>query len=269
MMFSAFVTIFRFNLRKLGLCSPMLTASTFSGTALIVDELRATRSLLRQTLDAMHYQVTEAADGLEAINLINESPFDIVFLDWELPGDLNGDHVARHLRTQPCGAKTLLIAITGDYSEKMRERCSRAGIHAFLGKVLDSKSVQSVLSIARQAAAVSATPAAHRIQQTLGVYAAAFPGGLSGALQCCREELTAEHERLRTAATEQRWADAARAAHNLGSLGSMVGIPELHLVARAAENALHAADEQAIQPALAHTNLVIDRTCLALNAPTE
>jgi CheY-like chemotaxis protein len=246
----------------------MLNATTLSGTALIVEDLRVNRILLRRTLDAMHYQVTEAVTGLEAIHLISEIPFDVVFLDWELPGDLNGDHVARHLRSQPQGAATLLIAITGDTSEKMQERCAKAGTHAFLGKILDFKSVDTALSEARRRGPPSTRPDAGRIEQALGPYADVFPGGLSGAFKHCLEELIAEQDRLCAAAAEHCWPDAARAAHNLGAIGAMAGIPELHVAARAAENVLRTADQTAIPPAIEHTKLMVERACRALNDQT-
>jgi HPt (histidine-containing phosphotransfer) domain-containing protein len=109
------------------------------------------------------------------------------------------------------------------------------------------------------------TPAAARVLKTLQTYAEAFPGGMTGALTHCRSEILAEQSRLREASASGRWHDAARAAHNLGSIGAMTGLPVLHTTARAAETALRAADTPSIPPALEATRLSVETACRTLS----
>lgn len=243
-------------------------------SALIVDDLRFNRTLLKHTLTALRYTVTEAVDGTEAIHQLNRQPFDIVFLDWELPGGLKGDHVARHLREDPAHASTLLIAITNDTSPAMRARCAEAGTDAFLGKALDSASVQNAIEAAgglhpstRTPSSSISTATVARIRETLGSYARQFPGGMPEALRHCREEFVSEHRLLRTAASAALWTEAARAAHNLGALAAIIGLPEIKQVAHTAEDALRRADQAEIAPALAEIDAFVERVCLALSSP--
>lgn len=174
----------------------MTTPVTPSGrpAALVVDDLRFNRTLLRHTLANLHYDVVEAADGGEAIRHLSGQSFAVVFLDWELPGELKGDHVAAHLRALP-RQHTLLIAITSDDSDAMRRRCEQAGVDAFLAKALDSASVRNALLAASARHATRSPEGPDRIGGPLLGFASLFPGGLGEALRHCSAELDAERRR--------------------------------------------------------------------------
>jgi hypothetical protein len=117
--------------------------------------------------------------------------------------------------------------------------------------------------------ALGRPPTTARFEQLLGGFAAAYPGGLPEALHHYRDEIAAEQARLRAAASEARWTDASRAADNLGSLGALAGLDELHCTARAAERLLMTGDTAALTPILQSTDLAVSRACEALTAPLE
>lgn len=54
-------------------------------TILIVDDDAELRGIYRQTLERQGYNVSEAEDGVEAINKINESKPDVLILDMMMP----------------------------------------------------------------------------------------------------------------------------------------------------------------------------------------
>lgn len=54
----------------------------------VEDELRV-RAFIKRGLEEEGYAVHEAQDGLQAINTLLEGGFELVLLDWMLPG-LNG-----------------------------------------------------------------------------------------------------------------------------------------------------------------------------------
>lgn len=247
-------------------------------TALIVEDQRFNRTLLRHTLASLHFTTVEAINGDEALRLLGGQTFDVVFLDWELPGINKGDRVAREIRATPQHAHTLLIAITTDTSEAMRQRCANAGTDAFLGKALDAANVQSALNVAAKkrvdadrvpAASNNETSASFdkitsRMRVKLADYARYLPGGLPAALESCRSELTLEQQRLHAASASAAWADAARAAHNIRSLAAMLDLGEIHETAIAAENTLRACDALAAQAYIAKLDSLLEQTCRAL-----
>lgn len=59
----------------------------------------------------MEHQVTRASDGLEAVRLANETAFDMVVLDLDLPG-LHGTEVARALRGMEKHRSTPIVFVT-------------------------------------------------------------------------------------------------------------------------------------------------------------
>ncbi|REE88564.1 two-component system response regulator ResD [Paenibacillus taihuensis] len=67
------------------------------GHILIVDDETNMRNLLRLCLTQEGYEVTEAKDGFEALDLLKKIPFDLIILDIVMP-DLDGWEVCRNIR---------------------------------------------------------------------------------------------------------------------------------------------------------------------------
>jgi len=55
------------------------------GQILIVDDEKSIRDLITDVLVIADYEVTPAADGLSALNLIRKTKFDLILLDVNLP----------------------------------------------------------------------------------------------------------------------------------------------------------------------------------------
>jgi DNA-binding response OmpR family regulator len=88
---------------------------------LIVEDEEPLRILLRYNLEAEGYEVTAAATGDEAETLIEESPPDLILLDWMLPG-LSGIELCRRLRARPQTRQVPVIMLTarGEEAERVR-----------------------------------------------------------------------------------------------------------------------------------------------------
>src|SRR5574340_1052239 len=71
--------------------------TTAKPTALVIDDERQIRRLLRVCLEANGYRVTEAATGQEGITEAAQRPPDVVILDLGLP-DMEGVAVLQRLR---------------------------------------------------------------------------------------------------------------------------------------------------------------------------
>ena len=64
---------------------------------LLVEDARDLAAVVIRELEAAGYQVDHAVDGESALRLASETDFDLVLLDWMLPG-MDGLDVLRHLR---------------------------------------------------------------------------------------------------------------------------------------------------------------------------
>ncbi len=83
---------------------------------LVVDDEITIRELLKFNLEKEGYKVTSAADGEEALNVMNNTKFDLVLLDVMLPG-INGLEVCRKMRSDRSLASVPVIMLTAKGEE--------------------------------------------------------------------------------------------------------------------------------------------------------
>lgn len=98
---------------------------------LVVDDGEANRRLIELVLTRAGANVVCAENGQEAIELITERSFSLVFMDMQMPV-LDGMSATRQLRQSGCTLP--IVALTGNAKESDRERCLDAGCDDFLSK---------------------------------------------------------------------------------------------------------------------------------------
>ncbi|WP_419321062.1 PAS domain S-box protein [Caulobacter sp. ErkDOM-E] len=82
---------------------------------LIVDDNRANRELVRAILGPFGAEMTEAADGDEAISSARETPFDVILMDLRMPR-VDGRAAAARIREGGLNARTPILAFSADAS---------------------------------------------------------------------------------------------------------------------------------------------------------
>jgi two-component system, cell cycle sensor histidine kinase and response regulator CckA len=82
------------------------------GKILVVEDDADVRRVTREVLEGAGYQIWEANDGQEALNIwkTNASKIDLLVADIILPGTLNGWELAARLRKEQPGLKVILIS---------------------------------------------------------------------------------------------------------------------------------------------------------------
>ncbi len=100
---------------------------------LVVEDEDALSALLQYNLDKEGYQVTVAADGEEALVLIDETPPDLIVLDWMLP-KVSGVEVCRRLRARPETRNMPIIMLTARGEETDRIRGLDTGADDYIVK---------------------------------------------------------------------------------------------------------------------------------------
>jgi PAS domain S-box-containing protein len=115
---------------------------------LIVDDLRDSADSLARLMRLQGQEVQTAYDGEQAIQAAEAMRPDVVLLDIGMP-KVNGYDVCRHIRQQPWGRGTLLIAITGWGQEEDRRRTEAAGFDHHLVKPVDPAALLRVLAGAK------------------------------------------------------------------------------------------------------------------------
>lgn len=102
---------------------------------LVMDDNELSRGVLHEMLTNMHFEVSEAATGRQALQLAEEQPFAIVFLDWRMP-DMDGFEVAR--RFQAMEPRPRLVMVTAYGREEVLREAEGAGLDGVLIKPVNA-----------------------------------------------------------------------------------------------------------------------------------
>jgi two-component system phosphate regulon response regulator PhoB len=101
--------------------------------ALLVEDESALVELIRYNLEKEGYEIAVAADGEEALVMIDERLPDILLLDWMLP-KLAGIEVCRRVRSRPATRNLPIIMLTARAEETDRIRGLDTGADDYLTK---------------------------------------------------------------------------------------------------------------------------------------
>jgi CheY-like chemotaxis protein len=105
---------------------------------LIAEDNAVNRELLRELLETRGYDVVEACDGQEALNVIEQTQPDILLLDIGMPV-LDGFGVVRALRENPRLAMLPAVAVTAYAMQGDREKILSSGFDGYLSKPVDAR----------------------------------------------------------------------------------------------------------------------------------
>jgi CheY-like chemotaxis protein len=100
---------------------------------LVADDQETNRSWLRELLSLIGFDVMEAMDGVEAVELWRTWKPDLVLMDLHMPV-MDGHEAMRAIRREPRGDQVALIAISASVLEEDRQDVLRSGADAFVGK---------------------------------------------------------------------------------------------------------------------------------------
>ena len=84
-----------------------------TGRILVVDDEGPVRALTSEILGATGYTVRSAADGIEALRLIEEEPFDLIVTDLRMPG-MDGATLYRQIVERWPSLEQRVLFVTGD-----------------------------------------------------------------------------------------------------------------------------------------------------------
>jgi len=101
---------------------------------LITDDERAIRRALREILEFEGYQIEEAENGMDALKLLREQSFDLVFCDIKMP-QLDGLELLSKIKEE--GIKSLIIMISGHGTVETAVQAIKNGAFDFIEKPLD------------------------------------------------------------------------------------------------------------------------------------
>ncbi|HUB80901.1 MAG TPA: ATP-binding protein [Bryobacteraceae bacterium] len=121
---------------------------------LLAEDNVVNQKLACHLLAKLGCEVDVAVNGVEALERWNQRPYDVIFMDCQMPG-VDGYEATRSIRASGGrGAQIPIVAITASSMVGDRERCLAAGMTDYVSKPLDPRELRRVL----EAIAVEARP---------------------------------------------------------------------------------------------------------------
>ena len=125
---------------------PVETFTAPGVKVLIVDDNAVNRKVARSFLKSYAFELDEAESGPKAIELVRQKRYDIIFMDHMMPM-MDGIEAAEIIR-RDCGengSSAIIIALTANAMEGMRQRFLDKGFQDFIAKPLDRKELRQLL----------------------------------------------------------------------------------------------------------------------------
>ncbi|MCX8111065.1 MAG: response regulator [Syntrophorhabdaceae bacterium] len=100
---------------------------------LVVDDSSTIRKLINYILRKKDYQITEAEDGIDALEKLIDTKVDLVIADLNMP-NMDGIELVKSLRNNYYHLDTPIIMLTTTKDESLRKAALEAGVNLFLNK---------------------------------------------------------------------------------------------------------------------------------------
>jgi len=123
--------------------------SNFNARVLVVEDNAVNQKVAQGLLKKFGLEIELAANGEEALRSLESLPFDLVFMDCQMPV-MDGYEASRQIRAET--SKVLnrdvpIIAMTANTMQGDREKCLAAGMSDFIAKPINPIKVQEALKI--------------------------------------------------------------------------------------------------------------------------
>jgi two-component system, chemotaxis family, chemotaxis protein CheY len=116
--------------------------------ALVVDDSRAMRAAMRRLMTDLEFEVTEAGNGQEALDLLAEQApaIDLALIDWHMPV-MDGITLVRAMQDDPTTFRIRTMMVTAETDIRRVLEALRAGADEYLMKPVTRDALVEKLQI--------------------------------------------------------------------------------------------------------------------------
>ena len=115
--------------------------------ALILDDSRAMRMILRRIMHSAGFEVVEAADGRQGLDALAGGPLpDVALVDWNMPG-VDGLAFVNAVRDNPDYRPMTLMMVTTESEHDQVVRALAAGAHEYIIKPFTADAIVDKLEL--------------------------------------------------------------------------------------------------------------------------
>lgn len=113
---------------------------------LVAEDNKLNQKLMTVILQTLSYDFTIAADGCEAIKLLDHKQFDIVLMDLQMP-KMDGLSATRAIRARADSMRDIpIIGLTANAMDEDRERCLTAGMSTYVSKPFNIEALGALIA---------------------------------------------------------------------------------------------------------------------------
>ena len=115
--------------------------------ALIVDDSRATRTIIKRMLSEVGFEVVEATDGVDALRRLKEiGQADVLLVDWNMP-EMNGYDLVCAIRGDHQYDKVPLMMVTSETEMGQMAKALEAGANEYVMKPFTKEVITEKLAL--------------------------------------------------------------------------------------------------------------------------
>jgi two-component system chemotaxis response regulator CheY len=115
--------------------------------ALVIDDSRAMRAILAQTLHQLGFETTLAGNGQEGLDRLKEFPTpDLVMVDWNMRV-MSGYEFIQAVRADPQWAGVRLVMVTTETDMPQMQAALAAGVDEYVMKPFTREAVREKLQV--------------------------------------------------------------------------------------------------------------------------
>lgn len=116
--------------------APKTEEAVMAKRILTIDDSKTIRDMLRLTLLDAGFEVLQAVDGQEGIEVLAKEPVDVVITDINMP-KMDGYGVIRHMRADAAHKSTPVLVLTTESETEKRDLAREAGATGWMVKPFD------------------------------------------------------------------------------------------------------------------------------------
>ena len=114
--------------------------------ALVIDDSKSIRSILTKILVEIGFSVSEAANGLEALEVIKQEKADLALVDWNMP-DMNGFEFIQEVRKDNTYKDMRLMMVTTETEMNKVVEALEAGANEYVMKPFTKEMIIEKLAL--------------------------------------------------------------------------------------------------------------------------
>lgn len=111
---------------------------------LIAEDNLINQKVASRLLEKLGYQADVVANGLEALEAVARQPYDVIFMDLQMP-EMDGLHASKEICRLYPDKRPRIVALTANAMKEDMERCFAAGMDDFVSKPVKPKEIAESL----------------------------------------------------------------------------------------------------------------------------